>query len=1025
MTRNLQITIFEAADATRRRRSGRAGRPGGPGSDPGDDYVMPPPGDPGDDYVMPPPGDPGDDYVMPPPGDPGDDYVMPPPGDPGDDYVMPPPGDPGDDYVMPPPGSPSADYPGFYPGYGPAGAFVSARYLPAGTAPAQVCCCKPCPDGKTEPPSKFGVSERDYSGFVIVRLAPGIQPLTKDSLWEIAEAADLHGLQSVLELSLDEDEEEDEAPTDQDPGRGRDPRKRGKRFWFKRWKEEPPETRPPEPPGVLVSRPLINLPGRDRKTTVWAIRKVEEKAERSSFRPRNRLTQYWRVDLRPYPDLVGDVLAAFNALAEVDLAYREVRALDTAFNLGDVVGEVLAEDQRYFDPAPVGIGARWLKEQLKDKFEAVYKDKPEAEKRHLRLIDLEQGWHIADRADNKPGHNELVDVKAGFLPVIIYGENRDEDEPGAGNHGTAVLGQLAAAGVGTLRLEGAVHGYAKFHLASHYRERQGPPDRDNPFPGTNGHVAAAIVNCLLEQPSTHPDRKLENPLEKGDVLLLEVQRGRLPTEIDEADLDAIRLATAVGVIVVEAAGNGNFNLDLCVDPQTGRTLRRGVPGFVDSGAILVGASFSALPHDRAPFSNYGSRVDCYAWGEGVTSCGYGDLSGESTADFYTSTFNGTSSASPIIAAAAALLQCLHRVQTNRPLLPLPMRGLLANRATGTPQGPNAGGHIGVMPNLDAISRATLQLVPDVYLRRNVCDDGGALGPDEELSSSPDIVVLTATPPPSPGLGEGSGTENDPAPGLRVKLGEYATTKLHVFARVRNRGRSANGQSVRLYAGAAATLVPPERWCEIGTATVDGVPTGDALEVTGSPAGWTPGAFTPPKSWPPQVLASSAHYPDYCYLAVVEEDNGSPLPPGGSYFRWSAWREFLRRPGVAWRNSHRVPSGTSHRLGFLVAGTLDREREFDLEVIQRLPDGTKVEWTLPIGLATKLAQRQPALPFEPKGTLTLPERRLVRFSRVRLPKGLCAPARFDVTGTAPRRGHSVAIRQLWRGEEVGRITWHFS
>jgi hypothetical protein len=31
----------------------------------------------------------------------------------------------------------------------------------------------------------------------------------------------------------------------------------------------------------------------------------------------------------------------------------------------------------------------------------------------------------------------------------------------------------------------------------------------------------------------------------------------------------------------------------------------------------------------------------------------------------------------------------------------------------------------------------------------------------------------------------------------------------------------------------------------------------------------------------------------------------------------------------------------------------------------------------------------------------------------------------VVGTSPLlRGHGLAIRQLWRGEEVGRITWWF-
>jgi hypothetical protein len=333
-----------------------------------------------------------------------------------------------------------------------------------------------------------------------------------------------------------------------------------------------------------------------------------------------------------------------------------------------------------------------------------------------------------------------------------------------------------------------------------------------------------------------------------------------------------------------------------------------------------------------------------------------------------------------------------------------------------------------MPNLDAIARTVLQLVPDVYLRRSVCDDGGTLAAGEELSSSPDVVVAKS----ATALGEGSGTVNDPAPGERVTLGD--TGSRQVFARLRNRGRSTGRKWVRLFVSPTATLVPPERWLDIGAVEVAGVPTGDTLAVTnGHP--WTPPpSFTPPAAWGSIFPKAPAGYPDYGYLAVVEAEEAakewdaqrpppSPLPPGGSYFTWPAWRTFLRRPGVAWRNSHRVPAGQS--LGFLVAGTLDRERDFDLEVIQRLPQGTKVDWVLPAGLATKLAQRQPGLLFAPPSTLTLPERRSTRVSRVRLPKGLCAPARFDVTGSAGiGSGHSLAIRQLWRGEEVGRITWHF-
>lgn len=45
--------------------------------------------------------------------------------------------------------------------------------------------------------------------------------------------------------------------------------------------------------------------------------------------------------------------------------------------------------------------------------------------------------------------------------------------------------------------------------------------------------------------------------------------------------------------------------------------------------------------------------------------------------------------------------------------------------------------------------------------------------------------------------------------------------------------------------------------------------------------------------------------------------------------------------------------------------------------------------------------------------------------MRLPEGLWALARFEVatSGQDLAEGHSLAIRQLWRGEEVGRISWY--
>ena len=128
-------------------------------------------------------------------------------------------------------------------------------------------------------------------------------------------------------------------------------------------------------------------------------------------------------------------------------------------------------------------------------------------------------------------------------------------------------------------------------------------------------------------------------LDPGDVILLEAQVrgprwtaatgdvGLLPVEWVTVSYDAIRTATANGIIVVEATGNGYQNLD---DPIYGGVLSAG--GRADSGAIMVGAGHAPdadcgtePARSRMNYSNYGSRIDVQAWGECVTTTGYGGL----------------------------------------------------------------------------------------------------------------------------------------------------------------------------------------------------------------------------------------------------------------------------------------------------------------------------------------------------------------------------------------------------------------
>jgi hypothetical protein len=88
-----------------------------------------------------------------------------------------------------------------------------------------------------------------------------------------------------------------------------------------------------------------------------------------------------------------------------------------------------------------------------------------------------------------------------------------------------------------------------------------------------------------------------------------------------------------------------------------------VPAFdrtrCDSGALLVGAG-RANDSARLPGSSFGTRVDLHAWGEEVTTLGYGDLVTKVPPPVppelrYTGIFSGTSAATAIVAGGAASL----------------------------------------------------------------------------------------------------------------------------------------------------------------------------------------------------------------------------------------------------------------------------------------------------------------------------------------------------------------------------------
>lgn len=692
---------------------------------------------------------------------------------------------------------------------------------------------------------------------------------------------------------------------------------------------------------------------------------LEKRAQTTNFPPRHSLTAYWRIDARRAQDAREEIVKRLNALPEVDYAYEEYSVSEPLVNDAN---DTYAATQDYLDAAPTGIDARWAWTQ------------PNGEGAGVAVVDMEQGWF--------PNHEDLI----AKTPTIIYGDNMDGVGTYKGNHGTAVLGQIVGVD-NTVGVVGAAPAVTSVRMSSHY----------DAGTGTNLNVAAAITNAI---PAMQP----------GDVLLLEVQRNFLPTEVDDGDFEAIRLAVAWGIIVVEAAGNGDNDLDDYMSGAGDFILNRGHADYRESGAIMVGASESALPHDRWQWSNYGSRIDCYGWGENIVTCGYGDLDpGAGDNSTYTDTFGGTSGASPMIVGAALILQGMHEANTGTRLSPGQMQALLSNPATGTPQGAGRAGNISVMPNLRAIVEDTLGLVPDIYLRDNV-GDTGSVPSTGSISASPDIIVRPdLSPDPDAEFGEGSGNENSNTLGYEAEAGQPN----YVYVRMKNRGGAdANGATATVYWSEVSTLVTPDMWNLIGTTAPVNAPMGDTL-VVADPITWN-------------GVPGTGHY---CFVGLLghAQDAAPPLPPATD---WDGFRNFIRNHNnVTWRNFNVVdevpdPNGVPAIFPFLIAGAPDKSREFHFEIIRRLPQAAEVWLEAPIALARRLQQERllhvEYNPNDKMARIRLPATGRIPIKPMILPARARFRCRFVVKGMPEMKkgGHSIAIRQIFEEMEVGRVTWFF-
>ncbi|PEC85896.1 S8 family peptidase [Bacillus cereus] len=327
----------------------------------------------------------------------------------------------------------------------------------------------------------------------------------------------------------------------------------------------------------------------------------------------------------------------------------EVQPLSVFFNPNN---NPRYEKQGYLEAAPYGINApfAWGVQGSKGS--------------DVTFVDMEYGWLL--------NHEDLVhqDIE------LMSGRNIDQHV----GHGTSVLGIVSSEDnkVGNI----GIAPKAKAKVISQIRD--------------NGqyNTADAILSAV-------------NQLEAGDVLLLEAQASfdgygdkYLPVEVQPDIFDAIRAGTDKGVVIIEAGANGWNDLDQFKDRNGKQILNRNSKDFKDSGAIMVGAGSSSFPHERMWFSNYGSRIDVYGWGENVDTTTAEQS--RSAINLYTPSFSGTSSASPIIAGAATLVQSIAKENLGQPYRPSELRAILSNQNTGTKSKDPYADKIGVLPDLKSI-----------------------------------------------------------------------------------------------------------------------------------------------------------------------------------------------------------------------------------------------------------------------------------------------------------------------------------
>lgn len=415
------------------------------------------------------------------------------------------------------------------------------------------------------------------------------------------------------------------------------------------------EKQDPELIGILAEYPNVTINRLFNSLNPKEIKNLGKEIKDSDQISSN-LLNYYIVETQDDID-VQALLTKIEKSSLVETAYLQEEEAPPAERLPNLsvnpYDEPRLTRQGYLEPAPLGINAPYAW-SIKG-----------GDGKGTTFVDMEYGWLF--------NHEDLVNQKI----ELISGQNKSEHH----DHGTSVLGIVSAednniGGIG-------IAPKAKVKVVSQIRDNG------------NYNTADAILSAV-------------NNMQAGDILLLEAQatydgygdKNYFPVEVKPDIFDAIRMGTNKGIIIIEAGANGGNDLDQFRDRNGKQVLNRNSPDFKDSGAIMVGAASARVPHKRSYFSNYGSRVDVYGWGNAVDTTDA--KPSEFITNLYTSSFAGTSSASPIIAGAAASIQGIAKNNQGRVYTPRQLRDILSDSSTGTKSNDPTSDKIGVLPDLKAI-----------------------------------------------------------------------------------------------------------------------------------------------------------------------------------------------------------------------------------------------------------------------------------------------------------------------------------